>query len=355
MPWGGRTGSIIALLVASLLFLVTATCTEKPLTGAGATFPYPLYSKWFDEYARVTGVRINYQSIGSGAGIQQILKRTVDFGATDTPMNDEQLEAAWGEILHLPTVLGAVVIIYNLPGVGKGLKLTPEALAGIFLGDITRWNDRRIAELNPELALPDQGITVVHRSDGSGTTFHFVDYLSQVSATWRTKVGKGTMVNWPVGIGQKGNEGVVGQVKQLPGSIGYTELSYAVQTDLPYAFLQNQAGRFVEPTLENITAAAAEKEMPEDLRVSLVNAPGNDAYPIVGYTYLLVYKEQPERFRGEVLVRFLWWAIHQGQRYAPELFYAPLPENVVARVEQKIRSITFQGMPLMESGAEEGF
>jgi len=322
--------------------------SARELTGAGATFPYPLYSKWFDVYNKKTGVQINYQSVGSGAGIQQLTQRTVDFGASDAPMTDEQLKAAPGEVLHIPTVLGAVVVTYNLPGVDKGLKLSGDTLAGIFLGSVKRWSDPRIAADNPGVKLPDTDIAVVHRSDGSGTTNIFTDYLSAVSPEWKTKVGKSTSVNWPVGIGGKGNEGVAGQVKQTPGAIGYVELAYAVQNRLAYAFMKNRAGAFVEPTLESTTAAAAGSAagMPEDLRVSIVNAPGEGSYPIAGYTYILVYREQQDAAKGRALVDFLWWAIHDGEQYATDLLYAPLPKDVVARDEAKIKAITSRGQAL---------
>jgi phosphate transport system substrate-binding protein len=321
------------------------------LTGAGATFPYPLYSKWFDVYERQAGTRINYQSIGSGGGIQQITQRTVDFGASDAPMTDEQLRAAPGPLLHIPTVLGAVVVTYNVPGVEPGLRLTPDVLADIFLGQVTRWDDARLAQANPDLALPDTAIAVVHRSDGSGTTNIFTDYLSVVSPAWQQRVGKGTSVNWPVGLGGKGNEGVTGQVKQTPGAIGYVELAYAAQNKLPYAAIRNQAGRFVEPALASTTAAAvgAAASMPEDLRVSIVNAPGEQSYPIAGFTYLLVYQQQADAAKGKALVDFLWWAIHDGEQYAQDLLYAPLPAEVVTRAEAKVRTITdAQGGPLSQ-------
>ncbi len=320
------------------------------MTGAGATFPYPLYSKWFDVYNKKAGVQINYQSVGSGAGIQQLSQRTVDFGASDAPMTDEQLKAAPGEVLHIPTVMGAVVVTYNLAGVDKGLKLTPDTLSGIFLGSVKKWSDPRIAADNPNVKLPDADIAVVHRSDGSGTTNIFTDYLSTVSPEWKSKVGKSTSVNWPVGLGAKGNEGVAGQVKQTPGSIGYVELAYAVQNKLPYAFMKNQAGQFVEPTLESTTSAAAgsASNMPEDLRVSIVNAPGEKSYPIAGYTYILVYKDQQDPAKGKALVDFLWWGIHDGEQYATGLLYAPLPKEVVTRDEAKIKSIASQGKPLYQ-------
>ncbi len=371
MWWFRKRGWVVVALAAVLMggFLLAAGCGKKEdkppvagepkveekhkilqLNGAGASFPYPLYSKWFTEYANVEkGVRINYQSIGSGGGIQQITNQTVDFGASDAPMKDEQLQQAPGTLFHIPTVMGAVVVTYNLQGVESGLKLTPEVVAGIFLGKITRWNDRAIASLNPGAKLPNQAIAVVTRSDGSGTTNIFTDYLSSVSAEWKQKVGKGTSVKWPVGIGAKGNEGVAGQVKQTPGAAGYVELAYAVKNKLPYAHIRNQAGKFVEPTLETTTAAAAgaAAKMPEDLRVSIVNAPGDNAYPIAGYTYLLVYRDQGDEAKGKALARFLWWAIHDGQRFAPDLLYAPLPENVVKKAESKIKALNYQGQPLL--------
>jgi len=320
------------------------------LTGAGATFPYPLYQKWASEYEKVDNtIRVNYQSIGSGAGIRQIIERTVDFGGSDAPMTDAQLKTAPGEILHIPTVLGAVVVTYNIPGISRALHLTPDVLASIFLGEIERWNDPKLAEINPTLSLPEKDIALVHRSDGSGTTNIFTDYLSKVDQRWATKVGMGTSVNWPVGIGAKGNEGVSGQVKQTPYSIGYVELTYAIQNNLPCALLRNQAGKFIEPTLESTTAAAAGiiQSIPADMRVSIVNALGDNAYPIAGFTYLLVYKGQDELNRGKALARFLWWAIHDGQRHAPSLLYAPLPSQVVALAETKIKSMNFHGQPLL--------
>ncbi|MGB9860245.1 MAG: phosphate ABC transporter substrate-binding protein PstS [Moorellaceae bacterium] len=321
------------------------------LNGAGASFPYPLYSKWIQEYKKVKpNVNIDYQSIGSSGGINNILNETVDFAGSDAPMTDEQLAKGRGSILHIPTVAGAVVVTYNLEGVDKPLKLTPEVIAEVFLGNIKKWNDSKIASLNPELKLPDRDIAVVHRSDGSGTTNIFTDYLSKVSATWKDKVGKGTSVQWPLGIGAKGNEGVAGTVKQTPGSIGYVELAYAVQNKLPYASIRNKAGKFIEPSLETTTAAAAgaADNMPEDMRVSITDSPGENAYPIAGYTYILVYKDQKDKAKGEALVEFLWWAIHDGEKYAKDLLYAPLPENVVKKAEEKIKQINYQGAPFIK-------
>jgi len=291
-------------------------------------------------------VVINYQSIGSGAGIKQIIEGTVDFGASDAPMSEEQLRMAPREILHIPTALGAVVVAYNLPGAPR-LRLTPDVLADIFLGRVSRWDDPRIKELNPGVALPGMEIRVVHRSDGSGTTFVFTDYLSAVSREWRERVGKGTAVRWPVGIGQKGNEGVAGQVKQLEGAVGYMELAYAVQNDLPFAEIRNRAGNFVTADPESIAAAAATASLPPDLRTSIVNPPGERAYPIAAFTYILIYREQQDRAKGKALVDFLWWAIHEGDSYARELFYVPLPPQVKKLVEAKLRSVTHGGKPLL--------
>ncbi|MBI4454849.1 MAG: phosphate ABC transporter substrate-binding protein PstS [Acidobacteria bacterium] len=356
---GARAARVTALRAITILSaLILMSCggsssesgREVRLQGAGATFPNPLYQKWFSEYNKITPqARFDYQSIGSGGGIKQISAHTVDFGGSDAPMNDEQMKAAPAEILHIPTVLGAVVITYNLPGVQTELRLTPEAVAGIFLGRVTRWNDATIASPNPEVKLPGEPITVIHRSDGSGTTYVWTDYLSKVSREWKEKVGAGTSVNWPVGMGAKGNEGVTGQVKQTPYSIGYVELIYAEQNKLPYVSLRNSSGEFVRPTLDSITAAAAGAvaQMPDDLRVSITNAPGKDAYPMSSFTYILVYKDQQDPAKGKALVNFLWWATHDGERMAKELLYAPLPKEVVEKTEQKVKSITYHGKPLL--------
>jgi phosphate transport system substrate-binding protein len=344
--------AIVILFLACAVVLNACTGSkdsEVRLQGAGATFPNPIYQKWFSEYNKANpNLKFDYQSIGSGGGIKQISERTVDFGGSDAPMKDEELKTAKGEILHIPTVLGADVITYNLPGVTAELKLTPETIAGIFLGQITKWNDPHVAASNPGVSLPPSEITVVHRSDGSGTTFVFTDYLSKVSPEWKAKVGAGTSVNWPAGLGAKGNEGVTGQVKQSPNSIGYVELIYAEQNKLPYALVKNSGGEFIRPSLDSITAAAAgaAEQMPDDLRVSITNAPGKDAYPISAFTYLLVYKEQQNEAKGKALVDFLWWAIHDGEQMAKDLLYAPLPSEVVKKAEQKINSITYQGKPL---------
>ncbi len=341
-----------SLFLMLVLGVSTFASAQLQLNGAGATFPYVIYSKWFDVYHSKTGVQFNYQAIGSGGGIRQMIEGTVDFGATDGPMSDKQLADAkkkqGTDILHIPTVLGAVVVSYNLPSVGKGLKLDGQTLADIFLGKIMMWNDAKIKKLNPDKKLPDQAILVAHRSDGSGTSFIFTDYISKVSKEWDKKVGKGTSVNWPVGLGGKGNDGVAGLIKQTPGSIGYVELAYAVQNKLPYANLKNTAGNFVEPTFGSVTAAAegAVKNMPKDLRVSITNADGKDSYPISGFTWLLVYKNMKDQKKAEALVKFLNWAIHDGESYAEKLYYAPIPKEVVKLDEQKIKSITVNGKPV---------
>jgi phosphate transport system substrate-binding protein len=335
---------IVSTIVMSLA-IASAGYSQLQLNGAGATFPYVIYSKWFDVYHQKTGVQFNYQSIGSGGGIKQIVEGTVDFGATDGPMKDDQLaevkQKQGSEVLHIPMVMGAVVATYNLPSVGQGLKLSPEVLAGIFLGEITKWNDPKLTEINPGKTLPDAAIIVAHRSDGSGTSFIFTDYLSKVSKTWEEKVGRGTSVNWPVGLGQKGNEGVAGIVKQTEGSLGYVELAYAVKNNLSYAWLKNSAGNFIEPTLESVSEAAAgfAKDMPEDLRVSITNAPGKNSYSISGFTWLLVYKEMKDKNKAKELVKFLKWAMSDGQSYAKDLLYAPLPKEVIKLCEKKIKTI----------------
>jgi phosphate transport system substrate-binding protein len=309
------------------------------INGAGATFPYPIYSKWFDEYAKVDpSVRFNYQSIGSGGGQKQILAQTVDFGASDGPMSDDNLAKAPGKILHIPTVAGADVVAYNLSG-SPALKLDADTIAGIFLGQIKKWNDQKIASLNPGVKLPDQEIVVVHRSDGSGTTYIWTDYLSKISPEWKTKVGTNTSVNWPTGIGGKGNEGVSGQVKETPGAIGYVELIYAIQNKMPYAEVKNSAGQFVKPTIESVTAALATADIPDDFRFSMTNPPGKDAYPIAGATWLLVYEQQKDPAKGKKLVEFLKWAAKDGEKMAKDLEYAPLPETLQQRVLKRIDEI----------------
>ncbi|HJY52478.1 MAG TPA: phosphate ABC transporter substrate-binding protein PstS [Candidatus Udaeobacter sp.] len=312
---------------------------QMMINGAGATFPYPIYSKWFDEYTKVDpSVRFNYQSIGSGGGQKQILAQTVDFGASDGPMTDDNLSKAPGKLLHIPTVAGAVVITYNLQG-NPTLKFDGETIAGIFLGQVKKWNDPKIAATNPGVKLPEKDIVVVHRSDGSGTTFIFTDYLSKVSPEWKSKVGNNTSVSWPAGIGGKGNEGVSGQVKQTPGALGYVELIYAIQNKMPYADIKNSAGEFVKPTLESVTAALGTAEIPDDFRFSMTNAPGKDAYPIAGATWLLVYQQQKDANKGKKLAEFLKWALTKGEAMATGLDYAPLPESVQQRVLKRIDDI----------------
>jgi phosphate transport system substrate-binding protein len=319
--------------------LSASASAQMMINGAGATFPYPIYSKWFDSYAQVDpSVRFNYQSIGSGGGQKQILEQTVDFGASDGPMSDENLAKAPGKLLHIPTVAGAVVMTYSLPG-NPALKLDGPTIAGIYLGEIKKWNDPKLAALNSGANLPDQEIVVVHRSDGSGTTFIFTDYLSKISPEWKSKVGNNTSVNWPAGIGGKGNEGVSGQVKQTPGAIGYVELIYAIQNKMPYADLQNVDGEFVKPTLESVTAAMATAQIPDDFRFSMTNAPGKNSYPIAGATWLLVYEQPKDPAKGKKMVEFLKWAVTKGEDMAKSLDYAPLPANLRDRVLKRIAEI----------------
>jgi phosphate transport system substrate-binding protein len=354
---------ILSLALASLLFIIGCSGERGAgvdsessggatrLQGAGATFPNPLYQKWLSEYGKLNpNIRIDYQSICSGGGIKQIQEQTIDFGASDAPMKDEELQKAPGPILHIPTVLGAVVLTYNLQGVSQPLKFSPETIADIFLGKIKKWNDPRIKADNNGLNLPDAEIAVVHRSDGSGTTAVFTDYLSKVSPEWKEKVGADKSPQWPVGQGGKGNEGVTGQIKQQPNTIGYVELAYAVQNKLPAALVKNSAGNFVEPTIDAVTAAAAASasSLPEDLRTSITNASGANAYPITSYTYILAYREQRDATRGKALVDFIWWGIHDGEKYAKDLQYAPLPEEVVKKAEAKINSITANGKPIRQ-------
>jgi phosphate transport system substrate-binding protein len=319
------------------------------LQGAGATFPNPLYQKWLSEYGKLhPNIRIDYQSIGSGGGIKQIQSRTVDFGASDSPMRDEDLKAAPAELVHIPTVLGAVVITYNLSGLAQPLRFSPGVVADIFLGKIKKWNDPRLKADNPTVTLPSTDISVVHRSDGSGTSAVFTDYLSKVSPEWKEKVGAGVSPSWPVGIGGKGNEGVTGMVKQTPNTLGYVELAYAMKNGLPAAALKNKAGHYVTPTFDAVTAAAAESvaTTPDDLRVSITDAAGATAYPISSYTYLLIYKQQNDAAKGKALVDFVWWGIHNGEAFARDLQYAPLPKEIVERAEAKINSIVADGKPL---------
>jgi phosphate transport system substrate-binding protein len=311
------------------------------LTGAGATFPYPIYSKWFNEYHNLhPNIAINYQSIGSGGGIKQVQGKTVDFGASDGPMSDDQLKATGFPLVHIPTVLGAVAPFYNLPSVKVDLKFTGDVLADIFLGKITKWNDPRLAKANPGVKFPNTDIVVVHRSESSGTTYIFTDYLSKVSDEWKTKVGKNTAVNWPVGLGGKGSEGVTGTVKQTEGAIGYVELLYAAENKIPFGSVQNAAGVFVKASLASTTAAAASvKEMPDDFRVSITNAPGKDAYPIASFTWLLVPVQWSDAGKKKIMIDFLNWMVDKGEPMAGSLQYAPLPKNVAEKVKAKIKTL----------------
>jgi len=324
-----------------LFLLAIPMWGQTTLNGAGATFPYPMYSKWFSEYNKLhSDIQFNYQSIGSGGGIRQVLAGTVDFGATDGPMTDEQLSQAKTKILHIPTVLGADVPAYNIPDVTEELKFTPELLANIFLGKITSWNDAALAKANPGVKLPNQPIIVIHRSDGSGTTYIFTDYLSKVSPDWKNQVGKGTSVKWPVGLGGKGNEGVAGMIRQMQGSIGYVELIYAVNNKIAYGSVKNAGGQFVKASLDSVTAAAASvKSMPADFRVSITNAPGKDAYPIASFTWLLIPTPSKNPAKGKIIADFLNWMVDDGQKMTADLAYAPLPQSVVAKVKETAKQV----------------
>jgi len=334
----------LALLSLCALAVLPAA-GQTTLNGAGATFPYPIYSKWFSEYHKIhSDVQINYQSIGSGGGIRQVTEATVDFGASDMPMTDAQLNEAQGKlktkVLNLPSVLGAVVPAYNIPGVSGEVKFTPDALAGIFLGRITKWNDKAITSVNPGMNFPDKDIIVVHRSDGSGTTFIWTDYLSKVDSEWKSRVGSGTSVKWPIGLGGKGNEGVAGSIRQLQGSIGYVELIYAVQNNITFGSVRNAAGVFLKASLEGVTAAAASApKMPADFRVSITNAPGKDAYPISSFTWLLIPQQSKDANKGKILADFLNWMVTDGQKMTNALSYAPLPESVVQKEKETIKTI----------------
>jgi phosphate transport system substrate-binding protein len=334
------------LYLSLVLMLLGAACFgETKLNGAGATFPNPIYTKWFDEYHKAhSDVEINYQSKGSGAGIRQLTEGTVDFGASDGPMTDQQLQDAKEkrktDIVHIPTVLGSVVPAYNISEVKNELKFSPEALAGIYLGKITKWNDPVIAKDNKGVNLPDKAIVVVHRADGSGTTYIFTDYLSKVSQEWKDKVGKGTSVQWPTGLGQQGNEAVAGMVRQMDGAIGYVELIYALKNNIPFGSVKNAAGQFVKASLESTTAAAASmKQMPDDFRVSITNAPGKGAYPIASFTWLLVPVKWEDAAKHKVMIDFLNWMLNSGEGMVQSLYYAPLPKNVAAKVKAKIATI----------------
>jgi len=331
----------MSLAVALVLAGAGHADAQLLVNGAGATFPYPIYSKWFDEYSKVNpSVRFNYQSIGSGGGQKEILEGTVDFGASDGPMSDHNLAKAPGKILHIPTVAGADVVTYNLPG-SPSLRLDGPSIAGIYLGNIARWNDPRLTKLNPSAALPAADILVVHRAETSGTTYIFSDYLSSVSEEWARKVGRGTAVRWPAGLGAKGNEGVTGQIKQMPGAIGYVELAFAMQNHLPYASVKNAAENFIAPSVASVTAALAAAAIPDDFRFSMVNAPGSEAYPIAGATWLLVYEQQLNPEKGRKIVEFLKWAMKEGETMAPQLDYAPLPPALNKRVLAEIGGIRY--------------
>jgi phosphate transport system substrate-binding protein len=330
------------LLPAALAFTATSLAAQS-LTGAGATFPNPIYTKWFDAYNKKTGVQINYQSIGSGGGIRQFTEGTVDFGASDGPMNESQIQAVNANVLHVPTVLGAVVATYNLPSLGDTkLKLDGNALVEIFMGRLTKWNDKQLAALNPGVKLPDQDIIVVHRSDGSGTTYVFTDFLNKFSREWKDKVGFATSVNWPTGLGGKGNEGVTQQVKQTEGAIGYVELIYAISNQLPYALIKNSAGKFIEPSLESVTSAAASAKLTKntDFRVSITNPPGDDAYPIASFTWLLIKKDTKDPAKAKLVKDFLTWMITpEAQAMAKELHYSPLPAEVVTLIQERLPTL----------------
>jgi len=330
------------LLAAGVLALTATAGMAQNINGAGATFPYPIYSKWFSEYSQAhPNVHINYQSIGSGGGIRQVSEGTVDFGATDGPMNDQQISEAKTKTLHIPTVLGAVVPVYNLPGVNAELKFSSDVIADIYLGKIAKWNDGRIAKDNPGVSLPDKSILPVYRSDGSGTTYIFTDFLSKVSSDWQSRVGKGTSVKWPAGIGQKGNEGIAGMVRQSPYSFGYVELIYAVTNKMQFGLVRNASGKFVKASTDGVTAAAAAaaKSIPNDYRVSITNAPGADSYPISSFTWLLIPVQSKDAAKGKALQDFLTWMLDKGESEAAGLTYAPLPKQVQDKVRTTIKQI----------------
>jgi phosphate transport system substrate-binding protein len=336
-------------LVILMAATVNGVAKEQELIGAGATFPYPLYSKMFDVYSKEYGVKVNYQAIGSGGGIRQLINKTVDFGGSDAIMSEADLKEASAPVLHIPTCAGAVVITYNLAG-NPQLRFTPDVIADIFLGKISQWDDHRLSAINPGVRLPNMNITVVHRSDGSGTTNIFSDYLSKVSPEWKEKVGAGTSLNWPTGLGGKGNPGVAGLVKQTPGSIGYVELIYALQNKMTYGMVKNKKGNFIMATLAS-TSKAAEINLPDDMKVSLKDTDAPEGYPISGFTWVLIYKEQSYGDRSEEkakeLVKLLWWMIHEGQKYAEPLEYAPLSKKAVEKAEKLIKSITYKSSPVM--------
>lgn len=341
--------TVMIVMMSLLMFVSTGKTQIKELIGAGATFPYPLYSKMFDVYYKEQGVKVNYSAIGSGGGIRQLMEKTVDFGGSDAFLDDNQLKKI-GQVVHIPICIGAVVLAYNLENV-KELKLTPEVISEMFLGKIKKWNDPKIQKLNPKVKLPDMNIVTVHRSDGSGTTFIFTDYLSKISEDWKSKVGSGTSVNWPVGLGGKGNPGVAGLIKQIPASIGYVELIYALSNKINFATVQNKSGVFIKPSLET-ASAAAEISLRDDMRVSITNTDAKDGYPISGFTWIIVYKEQKYDNRtyekANSLVNLLWWMVHQGQKYTKQLHYSPLSKEAVKKAENLIKSITYDGKPIMK-------
>lgn len=351
-----KQNSLLALLILvlsgmSLSLNAGAQGNDKTILGAGSTFVYPLFSKMFYEYNKNTGIQVNYQSIGSGGGILQLTNKTVDFGDSDGPLNDEQTKKIGVPVLHIPMCAGAVVISYNLPGVKVSLNMTPDIIADIYLGKITKWNDSRITVINKGITLPGFPILVAHRADGSGTTAIFTDYLSKVSQDWKTKVGQGTAVNWPVGLGGKGNEGVAGLIKQTPGGIGYIELAYAFQNKMPYAKVQNMKGKYIEPTIAS-TSAAANVQLPADSKIYIGNTAASDGYPIAGFTWALIYKEQSYNNRSfakaQNVLQLLWWNIHEGQQYCAGLNYAPLAPAAVKVAEKILKSATYNGKPILK-------
>jgi len=336
---------LLVIYAAAMVVPLIAGIARSALliNGAGATFPYPIYSKWFDEYTKVDpSVQFNYQSIGSGGGITMLRNKTVDFGASDAPMNDEQLAKSPGPVLHFPSVMGAVVLAYNLPNVKQQLRLSGEVIADIFLGNIVKWSDPKITALNPGVTLSDDPIVTCHRSDGSGTSYIFSDYLSKVSPDWKKQVGKGTSLKWPVGLGAKGNEGVTGLVQQTPGALGYVELIYALKNNIAFAIVKNHDGNWIDASLAGVTAAAAgaASNMPDDFRVSITDAPGADSYPISSFTWLLIYKSEADKVKGQAIINFLKWALTDGQKFAEALDYAPLPQAVVTKELQQINQIS---------------
>lgn len=338
--------SLLAVMACAAATVGTAQTVS--LQGAGASFPFPLYTKWMAEYAKIEPkVQINYQSIGSGGGIKQILANTVDFGASDAEMTASEKAKASTPLHHIPMTLGAVVVTYNVPGVTAALNLTQDAVANIFLGKVTTWNDPQIAKENPKVKLPNMPITVAYRTDGSGTTDVFTSYLAKISPEWKSSVGSGKSVKFPVGLGGKGNEGVTGLVKSTPGAVGYVELAYARQNQMSYASIRNQAGKFIAPSLEGVSAAAAGQKVPEDLCMVLVDGPAKEAYPIAAFTYILIYQEQKDEAKGKALVDYLWWATHEGQKFGGALDYAPLPKDLIPAIEARLKSITSGGKQLL--------